>query len=55
MRPGFIYSWSHRWWSLPIKVEIDIWRTFYRYADCLVPKQSFLGGVWREFDIDSAV
>jgi uncharacterized protein YbjT (DUF2867 family) len=19
LRPGFIYSWEHRWWSLPLK------------------------------------
>lgn len=29
LRPGFIYSWKHRKWSIPIKWEIDFWNAIY--------------------------
>jgi uncharacterized protein YbjT (DUF2867 family) len=29
VRPGFIYSWAHRKWSIPIKWSIDLSNLIY--------------------------
>ncbi len=29
LKPGFIYSFSDRWWSVPLKYDIDFWNKYY--------------------------
>ena len=36
LRPGFIYSWRHRKWSIPVKWAISIWNKLYPTFDRLV-------------------
>lgn len=55
LKPGFIYSWSERWWSVPLKLEIDIYRKVYSTLSCLIPKNTFMNRVWGELEVDSSV
>jgi len=43
LKPGFIYSYNERWWSLPIKYEVDIWNyVFGKFYHNLVPPNSLM-------------
>lgn len=36
VRPGFIYSWAHRKWSVPVRWSIAVWNKIYPTFDRLV-------------------
>lgn len=39
LKPGFIYSLQERWWSVPLKINIDAWNTFHGHLSKIVPNK----------------
>lgn len=37
LRPGFIYSWEHRWWSVPLVAELGFWRCAHQGLSKVIP------------------
>ena len=45
LRPGFIYSWQHRWWSVPLKYEMDVWNRFHPHLTKFVAGKGTLSRI----------
>lgn len=48
LRPGFIYSWKHRWWSIPLKYDMDAWNWAYPYLANFVKEKATLNRIVSE-------
>ncbi|CAD8043529.1 unnamed protein product [Paramecium primaurelia] len=55
VRPGFIYSLTQRWWSVPLKYDLAIWKCVHDNASRLIPQQSFIGKIFNEFKVDTSI
>lgn len=36
LRPGFIYDWNSRWWSIPLKYDIQLWNGIHPWLFSVV-------------------
>lgn len=56
LKPGFIYSFSERWWSLPLKYDINMWNYIHGYLmENVVPPNSLMKNILQEFYVERAV
>lgn len=45
LRPGFIYSWQYRWWSIPLKYQMDLWNKIHPHLARFVKGKATLSRI----------
>lgn len=51
LRPGFIYSWEHRWWSVPLMVDLTLWKCVHSGLEKVIPSKGAVGNFFQEFKV----
>ncbi|EAS04357.1 NAD-dependent epimerase/dehydratase family protein (macronuclear) [Tetrahymena thermophila SB210] len=55
LRPGFIYSFQERWWSLIVRYECDAWNYLHTKLMENVPQNSVMKDVVEKFYVERSV